>query len=319
VLHPPVRSAFTFLVAVALTMAGCAGPNQAADVPTFDPEETGSLHGRVVSDEIFPVVGATITAPSGAIAVTDPEGQFELAGLPPGTLEIRVDAVGYESLSQTAEVLAGVATELTLTLVGIPGQTPYVSTLIFTGFIGCGWAIVFGAGWHAFTPCPSGPNADRFKVDVGPDWRAGVHEMTWDGAEEMLLASSMVETCSNGGAAGVDPCPALVSGKSALKIVARPGDTEYAKAHAIDGKVTWPATNYTSYLLTGYTGHLRTEINQTLNPACVLVNTVAGSPPEWGCPFGLGATLGLRSQLFHTTFYLQEPPRLEDYSAIPDQ
>ncbi len=314
----PIASFLILPLLLATMLSGCVGSGSQTNAPASFTDETGLLQGRVVSDEIFPVVGATVTTTEGLVAVTDGAGRFEVGSLAPGTVTFTVEATGYEPVEQSVEILAASVTDVTVTLIGIPGEAPYVSTFIFTGFIGCGWAIIFGAGWHTFTPCPAGANADRFKIEVGPDWGAGVHEMTWETPEEMLLASSMVETCANS-AAGVDPCPALVSGKSPLKIIARPEDPEYAKKHSIDGTVMWPAGNYTSYLLTAYRGHYRTEINSTLYPACAVVNTVVGSPPEWGCPFGLGATTGLRSTLFHTTFYRQEPPELEGYSAIPDQ
>lgn len=305
-------------LALAVLLAGCAG----SAPPSIEPHggvDAGTLRGTILSDEIFPVLGAIVTLEDGTVATTDTTGAFEFGGLAPGTIGLTIVAVGYEPASQAVEIFPGATAEITILLKGIPGQAPYVETYLFAGYVGCGWAIVFGAGWHAFTPCPFGQNMDSYKVEVGPEWAGGVHEMTWQTSEEMLLASSLVSTCANNGAAGVDPCPALVSGKQPLKIVARPEDAEYAKQYAIDGKSVWPATNYTSYLLIAYTGHARTEINSTLFPACAVVNSVAGSPPEWGCPFGLGAATGLRSDMFHTTFYRQKPADLDSYSAIPDQ
>lgn len=305
------------LAIVAFLLSGCVEGSRGTLEAAPDLDDQTGLRGRVVSDEIFPVVGATVSAKDGPNTTTDEGGAFTLLGLSPGPVTIRVEAVGYEPREEALDVLAGTFVDITITLIGIPGQSPYASTLIFNGFIGCGWAIIFGAGWYTFTPCPFGANADRFEVEVGPDWRAGVHEMTWRTSEEMLLASSLVGTCAGG--PNPDPCPAVVSGKNPLKVVARPQDPAYAAKHAVDGKVTWPEGNHTSFLLTAYTGHYRTEINQTLYPACVAVNTAVGSPPEWGCPFGLGLTTSLRSELYHTTFYLQEPPQLESYSALPDQ
>lgn len=312
------RRAIAIILFAAL-LGGCVGSPGGSPLATSEFSDDTGLGGRVVSDEIFPVVGAAVSVEDGPATTTDDEGRFELVGLAPGQVTVRVEAAGYHSLNQEVEVTAGTIQDVTFVLEGIPGQAPYVSTLIFTGFIGCGWSIIFGAGWYSFTPCPFGANRDRFKVEVGPDWRAGIHEMTWKTSEEMLLASSLVPTCANRGAAGVDRCPAIVAGKSPLKIVARPEDAVYAKKYSIDGKAAWPTGNYSSFLLTAYAGHYRTEINQTFYNQCRTVNGLVGSPPEWGCPFGVGVTTNLRSELYHTTFYRQEPPNLADYSAIPDQ
>lgn len=309
------RMALACLVVGSLVTAGCAGDSAAPLEDSASAEADALVKGRVVSDEIFPVADALVQAVGGQSTTTDEHGNFELA-VAPGSVVLNVTAEGYLPLTEEVNVSPGGAVEVLLLLEGIAGAAPYAETLIFEGIIACGWAIVYGAGWYNFTPCPSGDNKDSFRVEVGAEWRAGVHEITWETSDEMLLASSLVGTCAGG--ADPDPCPGIVAGKDPLRILARPEDPEYAKQYAVDGQATWPEGKHESYILTAYNGMYRSEINQTLYPACSAVNGLIGSPPEWGCPFGVGVTFDLRYDVYHTTFYRDEPVNVETFTAIPD-
>ncbi len=71
--------------------------------------------------------------------------------------------------------------------------------------------------------------------------------------------------------------------------------------------------------MASYSGYFRSEVNETAYPACVMVNNQFNVPEHWGCPFGIGYSTGLRFTMYHTTFYVDAPPRLETFTAIPDQ
>ncbi|MBI2077519.1 MAG: hypothetical protein HYT80_03985, partial [Euryarchaeota archaeon] len=241
-----------------------------------------------------------------------------------------VTADGYESATHEVEVLPGGFHEVRIALKGVPGKSPYVLTIPYEGYSVCQFSAVYSAGWPSLgplgSPCPLGTPKIRQKVEVGPDWAGGVHEMAWATSEEMIFAShvrtaSRPDTapgCQTSGSTH-DWCPSMVWGKSPLKIVARPEDAAYAKKYAIDGKEMWPYGNYTSHIFTSYSGYLRSEINNTAYPVCVQVNRQFSVPEHWGCPFGIGVALGIRFQFYHTTFYLAVPLDLDGYSARPDK
>ena len=80
---------------------------------------SGSLRGRVLGDGAAPVAGAQVelSGPSTQSLVTDAQGVFELATLPPGHYSARVDAAGYLMRLQSFEVTttAPAAPEIALT------------------------------------------------------------------------------------------------------------------------------------------------------------------------------------------------------------
>lgn len=303
---------------VAVLISACVqGPDQPLDAAD-DAGATG-IRGTVVSDEVFPVRGANVSAEDGPWNLTDEEGQFELVGLDPGRYRIDVTAEGYEPASEDVSVAAGSVIEVMITVTALPGQAPYLETIIYDGFSACMLAAVYAAlPFPPVGPCPFGEPKTGMSVEVGAEWRAGVHEMAWETQEEMIMASSLVMTCGTDGQE-TDPCPFLGSGDSPIRAFARINDTEYAAQHSLDGETTWPAGAHVSYLYTGYSGYLRSEINQTAYPACVVINNQFGVPAHLGCPWGVGYSTGIRFTLFHTTFYLEEPPALEAFTAVPDQ
>lgn len=325
-----IQSLGLVLPFVSFAFAGCVGGSATDSVPSgLDVAvDTGAgLRGLVVSDELFPVAEAQVAVKDGPSTFTDAAGRFELTNLHPGTQTLNVTAEGYEPATQEAEVpLEGLA-EVQILLKGIPGKSPYFTTIIFEGFDACSISLVYSAGGYAPygpVPCPFGQRKAVLKTEVGPEWRAGVHEMVWKTSEEMIFASSVstskrpgVASCTTSGSSHTW-CPALIWGRSPQRIFARINDTAYAAKYAIDKKETWPEGNYTSYIFESYSGYFRTEINGTFYPACVFINNQFNVPPHWGCPFGVGTSLGIRFQFYHTTFYQQAPLRLEAFTALPD-
>ena len=313
-------------VLVALTVvAGCVGGvGSPADEAAAFSVDNGFVTGVVFSDELFPVAGAVVSIVDGPIATTNDVGEFELGGVLAGDQTLNVTREGYEPLLREIEVRPGEVLELRLELKGIPGQSPYVLTIPYEGFSVCAFSIVYSAGPTDPVPCPFGTRKGTMKVEVGADWRAGVHEMTWKTTEEMIFASS-VATSERPGLASCQTsgtthswCPAMIWGRNPQRIFARPLDPVYAKKYAIDGKEMWPEGGHTSFIFTSYSGYLRTEVNATAYPACVQINRQFNVPEHWGCPFGIGYAIGIRFQFYHTTFYLEAPLKLEEFSALPD-
>ena len=326
--------AATLLVAVLLG-SGCVGGDGDSSRGALSggvADGSSGVRGSVISDELFPVIGANVSTADGRTATTDTAGTFELA-LPPGEHELNVTAEGYEPATLAVEVLADVFVEVRVLMTGIPGKAPYRRSFTHIGFDACNAAFVYSAGPFPGGPCPFGTPSIRYRVEVAKEWAAGVHELDWLTSEQMAFASAVsTSNRSHGlnrdgcafttvnGQTAYDWCPALIFGKAPLRIFARPNDTGYAKQFSINGRETWPGgENYTSRIFSSYAGYGRQEINGTFYPVCSEVNAQVGFPRSWGCPFGVGYSTGVRITYYHTTFYLQPPAgRLEDFSAMPD-
>ncbi len=85
-------------------------------------QETGSLAGRVASDDGTALLGANIVAEGDAIeglrgTTSDGEGAFRIDGLPPGVYEVTASFLGYESVTTAGvAVRSGETTRLDLGL-----------------------------------------------------------------------------------------------------------------------------------------------------------------------------------------------------------
>lgn len=138
-------------------LAGCSGGSP-ADEPTeqdFDDlgltasDTTGVLRGVVVDAAIRPVAGVeiSITGPSEGKTTTTADGLFGFDGLAPGNYFVKASKAGFQAAQQNAEVVAGVAQpDIVKVLLSVdPTNAPYVSTLLFEGFIECsGSFVAFG-------------------------------------------------------------------------------------------------------------------------------------------------------------------------------
>ncbi|MEB2312740.1 MAG: TonB-dependent receptor [Sorangiineae bacterium] len=94
---------------------------EAPPAPAPPPPKTGNLGGRIdIAGTDTPLAGATVvvTTPSGAVErlVTDAQGRWELTLLPPGKYSLEVRAVGFVTVEQTEEVVAGEAAHVTYRL-----------------------------------------------------------------------------------------------------------------------------------------------------------------------------------------------------------
>lgn len=305
------------VLAFVATLAGCMGGSSQETVPATLDEGTGGIRGLLVSDELFPVVGALVQIPGIATTESDTTGRFSFVGLPEGDVTLNITAPGYEPKDADVRVPSEGFVDLQIAMVGIPGQSPFVTTLLHDGFIACSYSIVYSAGW-IFPVCPLGESEDSFTTEVSADWRGGVHEMEWPTADELLFASTLDGPECRASPPPPSKCAALIGGRSPLRILARPEDTEYAAQYAVDSKVTWPVGNYSSTLFSAYSGFFRTEINATFNPICQEINAAAGAPRALGCPFGIGLSTGIRFRYLHTTFYLLLPGDFESFTARPD-
>lgn len=310
-------------ILASLALAGCASDEAStkAQPPEGLEAGAGGIDGQVVSEELFPVPSAEVSI-GHSNTTTDANGRFRLAGLAPGVQTLRVNATGYEPHVQQVEVPLEGFLEVTVPIKGVPGQAPYAIRLQRDGFNACSYTAFYtGSNTNGVVPCPFGQTTGSWRVEVGPDWRAGVHELAWRTSEQMTFLSTKV---ANGcrpaipGGRPADDCPAFIWGKPPLRVFARPEDKEYAKKFSLNGTQTWPEGNYTSFLFGSYQGHLRDEVNATAYPVCAEVNRRNNIPEHWGCPLGVGYSTGIRYTFYHSTFYLQAPVKLEEFTALPD-
>jgi hypothetical protein len=313
------------LLALVVLLAGCNGSPRAASAADAANagRDTAVVRGTVLSEELFPVVHALVSIKDGPLATTDEAGRFELVDVPLGTQTLNITAKGYQPKELKVSVTSGASAETRVSLRGIPGESPYSLLFIHNGIVWCDMVALYTGGPYPDNfgvACPFGKSDNQINVSVQANWVAGVYEMTWKSTEEMSMTSTGNGNCFAGSATHkVDPCWAAISGKSPLRIPARPNDEAYAKLHSIDGKQTFPEGAHRSILVGGYNGYLHTEINGTLYPVCAAFNKQVGLGESLGCPLGIGYALGLRFTLYHATFYLAAPVNLNTYSSVPDQ
>ena len=96
----------------------------------FAQETTGTVAGRVMGGDA-PVVGATVRA-GGRAAPSRADGRYRLV-LPPGRYEVRVRALGFNTITDSVSVTAGGVTTADFTLTRAIATLEAVSTLSTRG------------------------------------------------------------------------------------------------------------------------------------------------------------------------------------------
>jgi hypothetical protein len=83
--------------------------------------QTGTVRGIVKDPDGLPTPGVSVTATSSALqgtaeAVTDSEGRYTLAALPPGVYEVKFELSGFQAVTQSTTVPLGLAVDQNVTL-----------------------------------------------------------------------------------------------------------------------------------------------------------------------------------------------------------
>lgn len=181
------------LLAVALLAAGCVGKDEpsaldAAVAKVTGPSEEelratpGSIQGLVLTPDVAPIPGATVTLlRENRSTTSDARGFFRFEGLANGGYLLTAEAEGYTSRTVQASATNGTVYELNLTLAPAPRLEPFTETRELNGFLACGVEADGPAGRQS-VPCSSAdPNhRDAFEVDLLPDARGLVLELVWD-------------------------------------------------------------------------------------------------------------------------------------------
>ena len=151
--------AATLLAVSALLVAGCTvEPKPESEAESLDfasidleaSDTTGILRGVVVDEAIRPLAGALI-----ALQGSDPrnqttrdDGLFGFDGLEPGTYFFTVTRLGYRTIQQSADVVAGEQQPkaVKVVLVADPAAAPFVEAQVYEGYIECTTSVLVLCG-----------------------------------------------------------------------------------------------------------------------------------------------------------------------------
>jgi hypothetical protein len=124
-----------------------------AAVPTVD-EQTGSISGKVLTDELVPLPGAEVGITDLQLTTkTDATGVFTFNSLKPGSYKLIVQALGFEASGRKVDVTAGqvVNVNLTLKAIALPAE-PHHTTVERVSLI------QFDQEWVGFVAILAGVN-----------------------------------------------------------------------------------------------------------------------------------------------------------------
>jgi hypothetical protein len=229
-----MRSALVAGLLVAALLAGCSDSPAAADDPSdadftdldlAASETTGILRGVVVDDAIRPVAGVEIalSGPTPGNTTTTADGLFGFDGLAPGDYFVQASKAGFQSTQQSAQVVAGIADPpIVKVLLAIdPTTAPYVSTLIFEGFIECsGSFVAFGLAVCSTAGLPNDRFIQTYTLDRPPQWVQS--EMSWESTQAVSPELDLVFSAPGEGvlldnyAEQWGPSPLLVTANETL-------------------------------------------------------------------------------------------------------
>ncbi len=179
----------------AVALAGCTGgdgdasgvPNDVSG-PADVTDDTGGIQGLVLSDEGLPVAGAQVAlGTDGDATTTDEQGRFTFSGVAPGSYQLFVQKLGFQTIGRSISVQAGDVTEVEVTVSAIQVAEPYHLTLNQEGLFGCGLSWRPAVVYSGVAICGVvGGDVDDFLLEFhleGPmdGWEeaSGVFETEW--------------------------------------------------------------------------------------------------------------------------------------------
>lgn len=137
------------LLTLTLVLAGCASaPAGSPAEANVAAEGAAEVRGKVLDDQLRPVVGATVAAQPPNLTVfrqttTDEGGAFSLGRLPAGEWIVSAVAPAFNSASRAVTVAADEDQDIVLALTSIPVGEAYYETQIGSIYIqyGIAWSI----------------------------------------------------------------------------------------------------------------------------------------------------------------------------------
>lgn len=152
-----MRRRLPCLMVLALVLAGCSGSGHAPaegdgmqasfeDLGLSAGEGRGVVRGVVVDLSLRPVAGADValaTSSGPQATQSDADGRFGFSDVEPGLATVQASKAGYSSVQTTVEVVAGDTDPkaVTIALQRLPGTDPYVTALVWHGFLQCSWTL----------------------------------------------------------------------------------------------------------------------------------------------------------------------------------
>lgn len=190
------RLEVVLFVGLAFLVAGCVAEGEASGAPAkrqdridasaLPPPEDGTARiiGTVTDDSLEPLAGAdvgVIGADPPILATSNDLGQFLLSGLAPGTYNVAVQKLGYETAGRAVTLAEGEQLELNFVLAPIPvlGEARHF-TIIGEGYFACGadtpvvtWGNLHACVWDNHKPNISfeAPKPDLFGIMQEVVWQ----------------------------------------------------------------------------------------------------------------------------------------------------
>jgi hypothetical protein len=212
------KATATVSILIILGLAGCIGqdaepaPDADADVaaPAQFSDETGAVEGLVVDQEQLPIPQAQVAIPElGLQTTSDAGGRFTFSNVKPGTHQLFAQRLGYESVGQAVEIVAGEVTATQLVLTKLAVQEPFNMILTQRGLFGCGASWRPGVIYSGIAICGvfslflNDTSYDQFLLDweleeATEGWDSSVFEMEWESNQAAGRGLTMLwEVCSN--------------------------------------------------------------------------------------------------------------------------
>lgn len=195
------------MLVFSLALAGCAGDSapksssDAAPVPTAD-DSTGSVTGRILTDELQPIQGADvgIRGQPSFVAQSDVEGRFTFNGVAPGRINIDAQKLGYSSAAKPSDIVAGEVVEVQIILTPIAVQSEgYPQMIPLKAYM------QFGATTPALTLRPGILLNDKllFSTQMNKGVRTAYTEMVWQSSAPLSAKKMRLDTVFDGKAGQV--------------------------------------------------------------------------------------------------------------------
>ncbi len=208
-----LNTLYVVFAMVTIGLAGCIGgggddlqtANDDPSGPAEVTEDTGGLSGTVTDEEGLPVEGAQVALQSpgkeGLETTTDESGFFSFSNVAPGTWQLFIQKLGFDSVGRQVSVNAGQVTEVQEALAAVAVEEPHAITQIQDGNIQCSIRFYPGVpltgivapGWYtgvavcAIAPIPTLPE-DKFLLSWEiPEENANevLLEMTWQSTQAL--------------------------------------------------------------------------------------------------------------------------------------
>ena len=175
---------------LAVLLAGCGSPRDAAGPAAERDDQDSVLHGLVVDEAIRPILGATVTLVGlNLSATTEVSGEFAFPDTLPREqpLVMIVTADGFQSTSRQASLPPVGGMELTITMRPAPSDEGYSQVLHFTGFLSCQGSVATGEDDPHDVQCHGNavPMQDSWEFAVDPGLLTAIVEVTWTSAQPL--------------------------------------------------------------------------------------------------------------------------------------